>query len=190
MPQGSGLRPLLSSQRRRVMKRLLCFLVSVSLLLSLSSCTLPGSALPDTDRLVSLPDEELTVVLLIHLGMEDFDSLNEAQQVVYTAAALELEVLNGGLVQFLSNEASHAAPYVLEALEKIGATEHHQLLNTTLAANGVDLTDLTHFVTEDLEAFSKLYDQYDFEAFDAAYLDLPSMTDYIRSYIRSHADFF
>ena len=172
------------------MRRLSCFLVFISLILSLAGCSLPGYALPDTDRLVNLSDEDLTVTLLIHLSVEDFDSLNEVQQVVYTAAALELEVLNGGLVQFLSNEGNHAAPYILDALAKIGATEHHKLLRTVLAANGVDLADLSAFITEDMEAFSKLYDRYDFEAFDTAYLDLPSMTDYIRSYIQSHADYF
>ena len=140
--------------------------------------------------MLKLPDDEMIVSLLLHLGTEDFDNLNESQKVVYTVAALEMEVLNGGTVQFLSNEGLYAAPYVCEALEKIGASEHLTLLQDALEENGVDLADLSAFVTDDLEEFSKLYDQYDFSAFDDEYLNLPSMPDYIRAYIQTHAGDF
>ena len=132
----------------------------------------------------------MIVALLTQLGETRFASLNEAQKVVYTAAALELEVLNGGMVQFLSNEGANAAPYVCEALEKIGATEHLALLRQALTQNGVDLTDLSDFITDDVEVFSKLYERYDFAAFDSVYTSLPSIPDYIRSYIQNHPEDF
>ena len=136
--------------------------------------------------MVKLPDDEMIVMLMMQLGGEDFENLNESQKLVYTAAALELEVLNGGMVQFLSNEAQFAAPYVCEALEKLGAEEHLTLLHQALEQNKVDLNDLSAFITDDVEAFSKLYDQYNFESFDSAYENLPSIPDLIRSYIHAH----
>ncbi len=168
------------------MKKLLCLIVAVVMVLTLSGCSLLRYGFMDVEDIVKLPDDEMTVALLMQLGEQDFGSLNEAQKVVYTATALELEVLNGGVVQFLSNEGNGCAPYVLEALEKIGATEHLALLQDALEQNNVDLADLSAFITEDVEEFSKLYDQYDFDAFDHAYETLPSMPDYIRAYIRAH----
>lgn len=172
------------------MKKLLCLLVAVCMILSVAGCALLRYEFMEVEDMVELPDDEMTVALLMQLGEQDFSSLNEAQKVVYTAAALELEVLNGGVVQFLSNEGNRGAPYVLEALEKLGATEHLALLQETLTQNGVELTDLSAFITQDVEAFSKLYDQYDFDAFEHAYETLPSIPEYIRAYIRAHeADF-
>lgn len=175
------------------MKKLFALLLAASMVLALAGCAL----LPvlryefmEVDEMLKLPDDELIVALMMQLGDAEFATLTEAQKVVYTAAALELEVLNGGLVQFLSNEGSYAAPYVLEALEKIGATEHHALLQDVLSQNGVNLAELSGFVTDDLDAFSALYDRFDFDSFDSAYEDLPSMTDYIRTYIQAHADDF
>ena len=141
-------------------------------------------------EMLELPDDDMIVELLILLDEEDFDTWNEAQKVVYTSAAFEMEVLNGGVVQFLSNEAQFSAPYVCEALEKLGAEEHLNLLQQDLEQNKVDLNDLSAFITDDLEVFSKLYEQYDFESFDSEYVRLPSIPDYIRAYIQSNAENF
>lgn len=172
------------------MKKLLCVVTAICMVLSFAGCSLLRYASMEVEDMLKLPDDEMISVLLIQLGAEDFDSLNESQKVVYTAAALEMEVLNGGMVQFLSNEAQFAAPYVCEALEKLGAEEHMTLLQQALEQNKVDLNDLSAFITDDVEVFSKLYDQYNFESFDSAYEALPSMPDYIRAYIQSHAEDF
>lgn len=172
------------------MKKWLCVVVAVCVALSLAGCSLFRYASMEVKDMVALPDDEMIVALLMHLGSEDFANLNESQKVVYTAAALELEVLNGGMVQFLSNEGENAAYYVCGALGKLGATEHLTLLQQALNENAVDLNDLSAFVTDDVEAFSKLYEQYDFEAFDSAYESLPSVPDLIRSYIQAHMEDF
>ena len=172
------------------MKKLLCVVTAICMVLSFAGCSLFRFVSMEVEDMLKLPDDEMISTLLMQLGAEDFDSLNESQKVVYTAAAFEMEVLNGGVVQFLSNEAKSAAPYVCQALEKLGAEEHLSILQQMLEQNKVDLNDLSAFVTDDLEVFSKLYDQYDFEAFDSAYEDLPSMPDLIRSYIQSHMDEF
>ena len=164
------------------MKKVFSIVTAICLILSIAGCSLLGH--------VSMEVNEMIVALLMQLDSENFDGLNESQKVVYTAAALEMEVLNGGTVQFLANERWGAAPYVCEALEKIGATEHLALMEQALAENEVDLNDLSDFDTEDLMAFSKLYDRYHFDAFDGAYESLPSMPELIRNYIQAHIEDF
>ena len=172
------------------MKKALCIVTAICLILSLAGCSLLNHVSMEVNEMIELPDDEMIVALLMHLDSENFDGLNESQKVVYTAAALEMEVLNGGTVQFLSNERLGAASFVCEALEKIGATEHLALMQQVLAENEVDLNDLSDFDTEDIMAFSKLYDQYDFDAFDSVYESLPSMPELIRNYIQAHIEDF
>ena len=168
------------------MKKVFSIVTAICLILSIAGCSLLGHVSMEVNEMIELPDDEMIVALLMQLDSENFDGLNESQKVVYTAAALEMEVLNGGTVQFLANERWGAAPYVCEALEKIGATEHLALMEQALAENEVDLNDLSDFDTEDLVAFSKLYGQYNFDAFDSAYESLPSMPELIRSFIKAH----
>lgn len=172
------------------MKKLLCVVTAICLILSFVGCSLLGHVSMEVNEMIELPDDEMIVALLMQLDSENFDGLNESQKVIYTAAALEMEVLNGGTVQFLANERWDAAPYVCEALEKIGAAEHLALMQQVLSENEVDLNDLSDFDTEDLMAFSKLYDQYNFDAFDSAYESLPSMPELIRSFIKTHIEDF
>ena len=168
------------------MKKLLCVITAICMVLSFAGCSLLRYAFMEVEDMLKLPDDEMILALVMQLGSESFASLNESQKVVYAAAAFELEVLNGGVVQFLSNEGQFAAPYICEALEKIGAEDHLTLLQQALVENEVDLSDLSAFITDDLEVFSKLYDQYDFESFDSEYENLPPIPDLIRSYIYSH----
>lgn len=172
------------------MKRLLSLLIVGCLLLSMAGCSMLLYSSMSTEDILKLPDDEVTIALLLQLGIEPFEDLNDSQKVVYTAAALEMEVLNGGMVQFLSNEADGCASYVCEALEQIGAADHLALLQDCLEKNAVDLTDLSDFVTDDMEVFSALYDQYDFESFDSSFEDLDSMPELIRAYIQAHAEDF
>lgn len=172
------------------MKRLIVLLIAVCMILSMAGCSVLRYGSMSTEDILKLPDDEMTIALLMQYGVEYFEDLNGSQKVVYTAAALEMEVLNGGMVQFLSNEADGCASYVCEALEQIGAAEHLALLQDCLEKNAVDLTDLSAFVTDDMEVFSALYDQYDFETFDSSFEDLDSMPELIRTYILAHAQDF
>lgn len=165
-------------------------MTAICILLSLAGCSLLRYTSMEVEDMLKLSNDEMISALVIQLGAEDFDSLNESQKVVYTAAALEMEVLNGGTVQFLSNEGQYSAPYVCEALEKLGADAHLALLQQALEENHVDLSDLSAFITDDVEAFSKLYEIYDFESFDSKFIDLPPIPDYIRTYIQNHLDDF
>lgn len=172
------------------MKKRLCVTLAIFVILAFAGCSMLRYVSMEVEDMQNLPDDEMIAALLMQLGAEEFASLNESQKVVYTAAALEMEVLNGGMVQFLSNEAANAAPYVCEALEKIGATEHLALLQADLQKNSIDLAELSAFNTFDMDAFSKLYEQYDFETFDSAYEALPSVPEYIRAYMQAHIEDF
>lgn len=172
------------------MKRQFLILIIICLVLSLAGCSMLLYSSMSTEDILKLPDDEMTIALLLQLGIEPFEDLNDSQKVVYTAAALEMEVLNGGMVQFLSNEADGCASYVCEALKQIGAADHLALLQDCLEKNAVDLTDLSDFVTDDMEVFSALYDQYDFESFDSSFEDMDSMPELIRAYIQAHAQDF
>lgn len=172
------------------MKKLFSIFIVVCLLLSMVGCSVMQFGSMKMEQIMELPDDEMIVALLMQLGTKPFEDLNDSEKVVYTAAALEMEVLNGGMVQFLANEAGKSAPYVLEALEKIGATDHLTLLQEVIEITGVDLTDLSDFVTDDLEAFSALYDRYDFSAFDNEYENLISMPVLIRTCIQTHFEDF
>lgn len=172
------------------MNKLFSMLIVICLLLSMAGCSMLQYESMSMEKILDLPDDEMIVALLMQLGMKPFEYLSESEKVVYTAAAFEMEVLNGGTVQFLANEADSAAPYVLEALEKIGATEHLTLLKDQLDKTSVDLTNLSDFVTDDMEKFSALYDRYNFDPFDNEYENLTSMPKLIRSYVQTHFEDF
>ncbi len=173
------------------MKKTVFLLTVIFLLLALTGCTLLQYASMGTmaaEELLRLSDEDLVVAVSLRFISDDFEQLNDIQKTVYTAAMLEMEVLNGGMVQFLSNEGAYCAPYVCQALENLGAEEHLQLLQEALEENNVDLNDLSDFITEDLEVFSALYDRYNFDSYDNAYISLPSMTEYLRTYIQANSN--
>jgi len=172
------------------MKSLICLVISICVVLSFAGCSLQQDVDIKVADMLELSDDEMITELLIELGEDDFDSLNESEKVIYTAAAFEMEVINGGVVQFLSNEAYGSASYVCEALKKLGAEEHLNLLQQNLEQNKVDINDLSSFVTDDLDAFSKLYNQYNFDSYENEYYNMSSIPDYIRTYIRDHAEDF
>ena len=87
------------------MKRILPIVLSLCLLLS--GCFL-------AQDVTKLSGDEL--VMALALLPEDFDSMSREEQAAYTAACLELEIMNGGLCQFFAN-CPDCAPFVPEALE-------------------------------------------------------------------------
>lgn len=91
------------------MRTLICFVVSICIALSLAGCSLWQDTQLNMEDMLELSNDEMICELAIELGKEEFDSLNESQKMIYTAAAFEMEVLNGGVVQFLSNEAYGSA---------------------------------------------------------------------------------
>lgn len=159
------------------MKKLLCLLLALSLMLS--GC-LPGGDVS------SLSGDELVVALAF--PADDVISMSPERQAAYTAACLELEVMNGGLCQFFAN-CPNCVPYVPEALSAIGAEDHRKLYEDFLSATGIDPLDPV-FQTEDMDEFSRLYELWPWEDFDDAYLSLAPVPELLEAYVQSNPDAF
>ena len=159
------------------MKRLLSIVLSLCLLLS--GCFL-------AQDVTKLSGDEL--VMALALLPEDFDAMSREERAAYTAACLELEIMNGGLCQFFAN-CPDCAAFVPEALELLGADEHRALYQQFLSDTGIDPLD-PMFQTEDLEEFSRLYDLYPWDDFDNAYCTLTPMPELLESYIKANPDVF
>ena len=159
------------------MKKLLCLLLVLALMLC--GC-LPGGALS------TLSGDELVVTLAF--PADDFSSMSPERQAAYTAACLELEVMNGGLCQFFAN-CPDCVPYVPEALSAIGAEDHRKLYEDFLSATGIDPLDPV-FQTEDMDAFSRLYELWSWEDFDDVYLSLTPIPELLEAYVKSNPDAF
>lgn len=159
------------------MKKLLAILLCFCLLLT--GCALSADV-------TTLSGDDLVVALA--LLPEDFDAMTVEQKAAYTAACLELEIMNGGLCQFFANNPDCAA-YVPEALENLGAPDHKALYEQFLADTGIDPLDPV-FQTEDMDEFSKLYDLYPWDDFDDAYCALVPMAGILEAYVAAHPDAF
>ena len=134
----------------------------------------------------NLSGDELVTALAFTLS--DFDSLSPEEKTAYTAACLDLEIMNGGLCQFFAN-CPDCVPYVPEALEAIGAAEHKALYDRFLADTGIDPLDPV-FQTEDMDAFSRLYELWPWEDFDDAYLSLTPIPELLEAYVQSNPNAF
>ncbi|MBQ8497015.1 MAG: DUF4375 domain-containing protein [Clostridia bacterium] len=121
---------------------------------------------------------------------EGVNALNEPQKLVYSLNWLELEVNNGGIVQFFSNSSGMTAPFISEYLSLIGAYEHQKLYDDFILNNDIDVNDLSPFHIDDISEFLKLYEKYPSDIFDDAWYELDSLERYLVQYIREHlADF-
>ena len=159
------------------MKNILCLL----LVLALMRCGgRPGGAR------AALSGDELVVALAF--PADDVSSMSPERQAAYTAACLELEVMNGGLCQFFAN-CPDCVPYVPEALSAIGAEDHRKLYENFLSATGIDPLDPV-FHTEDMDEFSRLYELWPWEDFDDAYLSLTPVPELLEAYVKSNPNAF
>lgn len=154
------------------------------LVLLLCACLLASCAL--ISDVTTLSGDDLVVALA--LLPEDFETMTTEQRTAYTAACLELEIMNGGLCQFFANNPDCAA-WVPEALANLGAEEHLALYEQFLSDTGIDPLD-PMFRTEDMEEFSRLYDLYPWDDFDMSYCELTPMPELLEDYVAAHPDAF
>ena len=159
------------------MKKLVALLLCISLLLS--GCMLN----PNVKKLSGD-----TLVMALAFSLSDFEDMSPERKTAYTAACLDLEIMNGGLCQFFANCPDIAA-YVPEALDRLGAAEHKTLYEQFLADNAIDPLDPL-FQTETIEEFSRLYDLYPWDDFDDAYCILTPMSELLEAYIQANPNAF
>ena len=174
------------------MKKLLP-IICILLVFPLAACgIIPGFGHISKDKLMTLDDDEFYDEVMIHIFNTVSDvndaSINEEQKTLYVLVSLEMEVSNGGLVQFFSNSSGECAPYVSDALEKAGAVDIKALYEKVIDKYDIDVWDLSPFKTEDLDEFSALYEKYDFDFFDNACFMNGGLRKYIIDYVKDNID--
>jgi hypothetical protein len=68
-------------------------------------------------------------------GKEDFATQSTAQKVFSAIWAVESEVNNGGFSQYFLNDSAETAPFVVEALNSIGAPKTAEICNRAIAVS-------------------------------------------------------
>jgi len=79
--------------------------------------------------LISLAESDKT-----SLGKEDFARQSAPQKVFSAIWAVESEVNNGGFSQYFFNDSRESAPFVVEALETVGAPKTAVICKCAIAA--------------------------------------------------------
>jgi len=99
-----------------------------------------------SEQLCKLSDQRLTNVILDRIdnrlsrwNAEDYNTLNEVEITVYTAAWYSIEITNGGLCQYFVNPSKYTAPYLSDALLNIGALATEKDFTEFVNNNKIDL---------------------------------------------------
>ena len=152
-----------------------------------------------SDELIALDDVQLLQAVYARTSVaveaENFatdrtDALQDAKRIFYTAYLFDAAVSNGGLCYFLSNYGSTLVHNLEEGLWAVGAEAQRELWHSFLTQNDIDLqTSDVFFVSSDAEVRT-LQARYQFDAFDSAYENLPSMHENLVAYTRQHVGEF
>lgn len=144
----------------------------------------------------TLDDETLFECVFTRLASvdswEDARRLTHPAQLVYVVQQYEVEVNNGGLCQYFVNSSRETAPFLVEALEAIGAQQHCAHFRRFVTDNGIDPAHLESFIIESVDEYEAQTQRYPFDAFDDAFYGLEEpLDDLCARYIRAHLnDFF
>jgi Zn-dependent protease len=153
-------------------------------------------------QLGDLPDDvvEAAVIEEVFLLLGGFEgdwertreALPEGARVIYAAWQLEVEVGNGGLLQYFWNTEGRYGAETLEALLAIGATRHADLFARALAVDSLERrTRAALRAKGDWNAFQRSSEQSRLNALDEEFLALPEALSPLRiRYIREHPERF
>ena len=110
---------------------------------------------------------------LVNLGLNGLDSLSEAEKVVASVFALDVEVNNGGFDQFFVNSSGDLAFFVPQALRIIGAPNSATIAEKANAIFG-ELGPSSDSIVRGnvLQSFGEKYDEY-LEALDSKFYEYP-----------------
>jgi hypothetical protein len=124
-------------------------------------------------------------------GKEDFGLQSIPQKIFSAIWAVESEVNNGGFSQYFLNTSAESAPFVVEALESIGAPKTASICNRAIAVafpTGLPKTpEAISSVAADLpdETLAKL------DALDREFFAYPhNLTDLLFAYVSGHPEEF
>ena len=124
----------------------------------------------------SMEYEELYFDLLDRTAGPEYDveffELPIAVQHLYLAAIFDMEIQNGGIVQYFVNCGSESATQLGQSLRVIGLAPMAELYEEFLAAQEIDPNDLSGFKCESVDDFIALCERYpESNTFDDAYME-------------------
>ena len=117
-------------------------------------------------------------------------ALPHAARVFYVVHWYVFEVYDGGLCQYFVNPSRKLAPMLSDCLKEIGALDHKTLFDGFMRENEIDVNDLSSFVSNSVEEYLSQTKRYPFEAFDAAFGELPALGTYLVPYVRANISAF
>ncbi len=147
------------------------------------------------EELIALPDGELYAAVWnrtdekVEQAVTDREgvaALPRAAQAFCVAYYYEMEMENGGLCQYFVNSSRELAPLLPAALDEIGAADHKTLFDAFVRDNGIDVNDLSSFISDDVEGYLAQTERYPFDDFDNAFYALKPIQEYLIPYIRAH----
>ena len=132
------------------------------------------------EELSVLSDDELLEALTTRMiaeegNMEVEECLQQfkgAKRIFYVVNYFDMEVQNGGLCQFFVNSSRNVAPYILECLNTIGASQYEKMLSEFVTEHGISMDNLDSFIIDDVDEFEEQTQRYPFDDFDDAYYEL------------------
>lgn len=188
---------------------LLSLLLMGLIVFSLTACQVPSQTptQPVTSQQPSqteatfpdIPDDQLyekvyleTLDLVFSYPNERtaLNQISAEQRVFYIVSIYDMEVLNGGLCQFFSNSSQTLAPELEECLEIVGAADHKALFADFVQKNQIDLEDLSSFRAYSVNEFIQQTQRFDYDSFDADFVELPPLWEYLLTYVRAHPEVF
>lgn len=154
----------------------------------------------DIDALRSLPDEELYCELLSRLDAtiskgDDVETqdriikqLPKTLQMLFAMAQLEMEVDNGGFLQYFWNTNGEYVKKALAGFALIGAEEHANLVRKAVETYAQEKPRKETLTKRGaLKAFQEAAEESCYEAFDDEYYELSDELEKIRAtYFREH----
>lgn len=95
----------------------------------------------------------------------ELDGLSDKQKTFYILYWYEIEVNNGGLVQFFLNSSRKYTPYISDCLKEVNATEHKKLFDNFIKKENIDLNNLDKILENEdfLEISSEFFDNKFYE---------------------------
>lgn len=148
------------------------------------------------DSVMNMNDNELvnSIGCRLDIKSQNEELLSDVEATVLTLSLLDMEVMNGGLCQFIVNPSGRFLQQVPDALRSVGADEYADAFCRFADANKLDLKELSNYyqngIDADFSSFYTLLEKYPFSDFDDRYVELYKvypLESKIAAYIKAHA---
>ncbi len=154
-------------------------------------------AVEETVDLASLSDEELyqKVFFAIDQRMAMYDdvlegiaTLNTAEKNIFICGWYESQIMENGILFFLTEDSHVIAPLVADALGAIGAPNHKVLYTKFLYTNDLDAQKIANGYQIPAEKIEKMEEDSALIGYMDNFYEFPMVQNYMARYIRAHLD--